>query len=60
MDNTFFCFIPQASEYEFKYIENGLFTTTSRQPRDGGGGEGYSIVFHLSFLTHSACQYDVT
>ena len=25
-----------------------------------GGGEGYSIVFHLSFLTHSACQYDVT
>ena len=26
----------------------------------GGGGEGKSIVFHLSFLTHSACQYDVT
>ena len=23
-------------------------------------GEGSSIVFHLSFLTHSACQYDVT
>ena len=22
-------------------------------------GEGNSIVFHLSFLTHSACQYDV-
>ena len=26
----------------------------------GGGGEGNSIVFHLSFLTHTACQYDVT
>ena len=25
-----------------------------------GGGEGNSIVFHPSFLTHSACQYDVT
>ena len=25
-----------------------------------GGGEGNSIVFHLSFLTHSAPQYDVT
>ena len=25
-----------------------------------GGGGGNSIVFHLSFLTHSACQYDVT
>ena len=24
------------------------------------GGEGNSIVFHLSFLTHSARQYDVT
>ena len=24
------------------------------------GGVGNSIVFHLSFLTHSACQYDVT
>ena len=24
-----------------------------------GGGEGNSIVFHLSFLTHSARQYDV-
>ena len=23
-------------------------------------GGGNSIVFHLSFLTHSACQYDVT
>ena len=23
-------------------------------------GEGNSVVFHLSFLTHSACQYDVT
>ena len=28
--------------------------------RGGGGGEGNSIVFHLSFLTHSAPQYDVT
>ena len=26
----------------------------------GGGGGGNSIVFHVSFLTHSACQYDVT
>ena len=28
----------------------------------GGGGEGEdnSIVFHRSFLTHSACQYEVT
>ena len=26
----------------------------------GGGGGGNSIVFHPSFLTHSACQYDVT
>ena len=26
----------------------------------GGEGEGNSIVFHLRFLTHSACQYDVT
>ena len=26
----------------------------------GGGGGGNSIVSHLSFLTHSACQYDVT
>ena len=25
-----------------------------------GGGGGNSIVFHLSFLTHSTCQYDVT
>ena len=25
-----------------------------------GGGEGNSIVFQLSFLTHSAYQYDVT
>ena len=25
-----------------------------------GGGEGNSIVLHLSFLTHSALQYDVT
>ena len=24
------------------------------------GGGGNSIVFHLSFLTHSACQCDVT
>ena len=24
------------------------------------GGVGNSIVFHLSFLTYSACQYDVT
>ena len=23
-------------------------------------GEGNSVVFHQSFLTHSACQYDVT
>ena len=23
-------------------------------------GGGNTIVFHLSFLTHSACQYDVT
>ena len=45
MDNTFFCFIPQASEYEFKYIENGLFTTTSRQPRDRGGGGGETLLF---------------
>ena len=32
-------------------------------PKGGGGGgrgEGNSIVLHLSFLTHSACQYDVT
>ena len=26
----------------------------------GGGGGGNSIVFHPSFLTHSACLYDVT
>ena len=26
----------------------------------GGGRGGNTIVFHLSFLTHSACQYDVT
>ena len=26
----------------------------------GGGGGVKSTVFHLSFLTHSACQYDVT
>ena len=26
----------------------------------GRGRGGNSIVFHLSFLTHSACQYDVT
>ena len=25
-----------------------------------GGGGGNSIVFHLSFLTYSAYQYDVT
>ena len=25
-----------------------------------GGGGGNSIVSHLSFLTHSVCQYDVT
>ena len=25
-----------------------------------GGGGSYSIFFHLSFLTQSACQYDVT
>ena len=25
-----------------------------------GGGEGDSVVFHLRFLTHFACQYDVT
>ena len=25
-----------------------------------GGGGGNSIVFHLCFLTHSSCQYDVT
>ena len=25
-----------------------------------GGGGGNSVVFHLRFLTHSACQYDVT
>ena len=24
------------------------------------GREGNSIIFHLRFLTHSACQYDVT
>ena len=30
-------------------------------PLGGGGrGGGNSIVFHLSFLTHSACKYDVT
>ena len=29
-------------------------------PEAGEGGGGNSIVFHLSFLTHSACQYDVT
>ena len=26
----------------------------------GGGAKGNSNVFHLSFLTHSVCQYDVT
>ena len=32
---------------------------TSIIPRGGGGG-GNSIVFHPRFLTHFACQYDVT
>ena len=36
-------------------ISNNQFLT----PNQGGGG-GNSIVFHLSFLTHFACQYDVT
>ena len=27
---------------------------------DVTGEPGDSIIFHLSFLTHSACQYDVT
>ena len=35
-------------------ISNNQFLT----PNQGGGGN--SIVFHLSFLTHSACQYDDT
>ena len=28
--------------------------------RPGGRGKGNSIIFFLSFLTHSACQYEVT
>ena len=35
-------------------------STTTTLTLFGGGGEGNSIVFHVSFLTHSACQYDVT
>ena len=31
-----------------------------KKPGGWWRGEGNSIVFHLSFLTHSACQYDVT
>ena len=38
-------------------ICNSQFLTSNQ---GGGGREGNSIVFHLSFLTHSACQYDVT
>ena len=35
-------------------------TILSRTGGKGEGGEGNSIVFHLSFLTHSACQCDIT
>ena len=35
-------------------------TNISQSQGRGGGGESSSIVFHLSLLTHSVCQYDVT
>ena len=37
-----------------------LTESTGRGGGGVGGGEGSSIVFHLSSLTHSSCQYDVT
>ena len=38
-----------------------VFPLNELSMRQGGWGkEGNSIVFHLSFSTHSACQYDVT
>ena len=36
------------------------FVGVDRGGGGGGEGEGNSIVFHQSFLTHSACQCDVT
>ena len=58
---SFFCFWMQELAYLKTSIiigdlrKGGLNTVTP-----GRVGEGNSIVFHLSFLTHSACQYDVT
>ena len=43
------------------FLNNAKFVGMDQEGRGGGGerGEGNSVVFHLSFLTHSACQYDV-
>ena len=37
-----------------------IVTAGNRVYGSSRGGEGNSIVLHLSFLTHSALQYDVT
>ena len=51
MNDAFFCFIPPSLEvkYEFLYIKNGPFTTTSEQPRELYFCEYYIMHFLQGF-----------